>query len=134
MILGRYGNPLTWEILNFLRKLFDEGLLGFSREFSLFTVFLHAFLFDLKLLSCNYQPLFRNNNFLTSKNFIYENGTQIQFLSIIINEQEKIWQSRNEIGREMNVYLFGKIVWKTKSCSLMNAISKRSLCGTLVTF
>ena len=59
MILGRYGNPLTWEILNFLRKLFDEGLLGFSREFSLFTVFLHAFLFDLKLLSCNYQPLFR---------------------------------------------------------------------------
>ncbi|CAI4233832.1 ANE_G0000030.mRNA.1.CDS.1 [Saccharomyces cerevisiae] len=30
-----------------------------------------------------------NNNFLTSKNFIYENGTQIQFLSIIINEQEK---------------------------------------------
>ncbi|CAI7032625.1 AVN_collapsed_G0000050.mRNA.1.CDS.1 [Saccharomyces cerevisiae] len=90
--------------------------------------------FDLKLLSCNYQPLFRNNNFLTSKNFIYENGTQIQFLSIIINEQEKIWQSRNEIGREMNVYLFGKIVWKTKSCSLMNAISKRSLCGTLVTF
>ncbi|CAI4991778.1 ATV_HP_G0059190.mRNA.1.CDS.1 [Saccharomyces cerevisiae] len=89
MILGRYGNPLTWEILNFLRKLFDEGLLGFSREFSLFTVFLHAFLFDLKLLSCNYQPLFQNNNFLTSKNFIYENGTQIQFLSIIINEQEK---------------------------------------------
>ncbi|CAI4847752.1 CHS_3a_G0000850.mRNA.1.CDS.1 [Saccharomyces cerevisiae] len=79
MILGRYGNPLTWEILNFLRKLFDEGLLGFSREFSLFTY-------------------------------------------------------RNEIGREMNVYLFGKIVWKTKSCSLMNAISKRSLCGTLVTF
>ncbi|CAI4239666.1 CFA_G0000810.mRNA.1.CDS.1 [Saccharomyces cerevisiae] len=57
-MLGRYGNPLTWEILNFLRKLFDEGLLGFSREFSLFTVFLHAFLFDLKLLSCNYQPLF----------------------------------------------------------------------------
>ncbi|CAI7035967.1 BEM_collapsed_G0000830.mRNA.1.CDS.1 [Saccharomyces cerevisiae] len=62
--------------------------------------------FDLKLLSCNYQPLF----------------------------PRKIWQSRNEIGREMNVYLFGKIVWKTKSCSLMNAISKRSLCGTLVTF
>ncbi|CAI5004306.1 CPS_HP_G0079410.mRNA.1.CDS.1 [Saccharomyces cerevisiae] len=105
-MLGRYGNPLTWEILNFLRKLFNEGLLWFSREFSLFTVSLHAFLFDLKLLSCNYQPLF----------------------------PRKIWQSRNEIGREMNGYFFGKIVWKTKSCSLMNAISKRSLCGTLVTF
>ena len=33
--------------------------LASQENFSLFTVFLHAFLFDLKLLSCNYQPLFR---------------------------------------------------------------------------
>ncbi|CAI6385348.1 BAF_HP2_G0000840.mRNA.1.CDS.1 [Saccharomyces cerevisiae] len=124
-MLGRYGNPLTWEILNFLRKLFNEGLLWFSREFSLFTVSLHAFLFDLKLLSCNYQPLFQF--------YLREWDTN----TILINHYKcarKIWQSRNEIGREMNGYFFGKIVWKTKSCSLMNAISKRSLCGTLITF
>ncbi|CAI4233731.1 CPA_1a_G0000080.mRNA.1.CDS.1 [Saccharomyces cerevisiae] len=91
---------------------FDEGLLGFSRQFSLFTLLYEE-----------------DKNFLTSKNFIYENGTQVQLLSIIINEQEKF----GSLGREMNGYFFRKIVWKTKSCSLMNAISKRSLCGTLVT-
>lgn len=69
-----------------------------------------------------------NNNFLTSKNFIYENGTQIQFLSIIINEQEKFGSlGMKSEGKWTSTYsgrLFGKrrvVLWWMRFPSVLCA-------------
>ena len=139
MILGRYGNPLTWEILNFFKEALRWRFTWLLKR--IFTVYCFppcfpfwskatvmqlstpiSYLISWKLL---YEG---NNNFLTSKNFIYENGTQIQFLSIIINEQEKFGSlGMKSEGKWTSTYsgrLFGKrrvVLWWMRFPSVLCA-------------